>query len=63
MISLKESFRAAVGLLGRAPARIRVASPSAAVGRRIPSPEASASDDPYFLAVAEALRAAGYLDS
>lgn len=63
MISLSDSLLAAVGLLGLAPARAREALSAPETERRIPLPEASAPDDPFFLAVAEALRAAGYLDS
>ncbi|CAO4141511.1 hypothetical protein PKCBPO_00900 [Methylorubrum thiocyanatum] len=72
MTSLSETLLTAAGLfgLGASAAAVEASafdlSPDDATplseGRSL-SPEAEAADDPFFTAVADALRAAGYLDS
>lgn len=76
MISLSESLLTAAGLFGLGASAASVGSPASrgfsdfspedgarlAEGRS-PSPEDEAADDPFFTAVADALREAGYLDS
>lgn len=64
MISLSESLLTAANLLRLG----AVAAPAPEAlepepERRTLSPDAVAPDDPFFLAVAEALQEAGYLDS
>ncbi|WP_342153038.1 hypothetical protein [Methylorubrum sp. SB2] len=65
MISLTESLLSAASLLGlgAVAARPPETPPEAAPERTNLSPDAVAPDDPFFLAVAEALQEAGYLDS
>ena len=65
MISFSESLLAAASLLGlgAVAARPPEAPPEAEAERRNLPPDAVAPDDPFFLAVAEALQEAGYLDS
>ncbi len=64
MISLSESLLSAVSLLGLGAVAARPPEvPEAEPERRTLSPDAVAPDDPFFLAVAEALQEAGYLDS
>lgn len=77
MISLSDTLMTAAGLfgLGAATPSLRAAAESSAFhdlaaegdpvgeqGRNI-SPEPESADDPFFHAVADALREAGYLDS
>lgn len=65
MAFLSDSLLTAADLFGfgatAAPAS--ETSASAEAERRNPSPDGLPSDDPFFLAVAEALQEAGYLDS
>ncbi len=65
MISLSESLLSAASLLGLGAlaARLPEVPPEAEPERRNLSPDAGTPDDPFFLAVAEALQEAGYLDS
>ncbi len=77
MTSLNDALLTAAGLLGlaAAPARSGLEAPpflprdltdegvrDLVEGRTL-SPDAAEADDPFFLAVADALREAGYLDS
>ncbi|BAU90027.1 hypothetical protein MPPM_1422 [Methylorubrum populi] len=77
MISLNETLLTAAGLFGLGASTAPVGSQaesgaftdfspddaSSLSGERNPSPEDAAADDPFFTAVADALREAGYLDS
>lgn len=65
MISLSDAFLSATGRLGlgAVAAERRGAVPARAGEGRKLSPQAVAPEDPFFLAVAQALREAGYLDS
>ncbi len=65
MISFSESLQTAAGLFRfrGAPAPALDAPAIDDSERRTLSPDAVAPDDPFFLAVAEALQEAGYLDS
>ena len=75
MTSLSETLLTAAGLfgLGASAASVGRAAEAPAFdlspddaplsGGRSPSPEAGGAEDPFFTAVADALRAAGYLDS
>lgn len=72
MISLSDSLQTAASLLGLGAVVVPVpgaADPQTvpdvplAVRGRLSSPDEAEADDPFFLAVAAALREAGYLDS
>lgn len=65
MISLSESLLTAASLfgLGAVAARTTEAPAESEPERTNLSPDAVTPDDPFFLAVAEALEEAGYLDS
>ncbi|GAB6841509.1 hypothetical protein HNR00_000741 [Methylorubrum rhodinum] len=64
MISLSESLLTAASRLGLGAVAARAeAPPEPEPERRNPSSEPVTPDDPLFLAVAEALQEAGYLDS
>ncbi|MRI53437.1 hypothetical protein D8770_05640 [Methylobacterium sp. DB1607] len=77
MISLNETLLTAAALFGLGASAVSVGSPaepaafedfspddgSSLAGERALPPEEDAADDPFFTAVADALREAGYLDS
>lgn len=65
MISFGESLLTAASRLGLGPAAAPTPETSSEPEpeRRNPSPDAVTPDDPFFLAIAEALQDAGYLDS
>lgn len=65
MISFSESLLSAASLLGLGAVAVRPPEgrPDSETERTNLSPDAVAPDDPFFLAVAEALQEAGYLDS
>ncbi|GJE73845.1 MULTISPECIES: hypothetical protein [Methylorubrum] len=65
MALLSDSLLTAAGLFGfgATSAPVSEASAKAEPERRNPSSDGLSSDDPFFLAIAEALQEAGYLDS
>lgn len=77
MTSLSETLLTAAGLFGLGASAASVGGTAAPQGfpdfspddapplteGRTPSPDEAAADDPFFTAVADALREAGYLDS